>query len=269
MIFFQNTFKPEPLKVQLDVFKSLVGRPLLAGEFEFVLKDETGKEIERVTNLANGQVVFSELSFPSAGTYRYNVEEVNNQLPGVTYQTGPKEITFQVAQNPVSGQLELSQQSPTGQVLFENIYVEPTTTTTTNTSTTTSSTAEVTAEPTTSTTTTSSTTTTAEPTTTTVTTTTAEPTTTTVEPTTTVATTTTTVEPTTTVATTAAATTTTTAGTTVAPATTTTQTPPTPKKGKTLPKTGEESGLVTTLVGFALLAAAGLAGVFYRKSKKA
>ena len=210
MILFQNTFKPEPLKVQLDVFKSLVGRPLLAGEFEFVLKDETGKEIERVTNLANGQVVFSELSFPSAGTYRYNVEEVNNQLPGVTYQTGPKEITFQVAQNPVSGQLELSQQSPTGQVLFENVYVEPTTTTT--------------VEPTT----TVATTTTAEPTTTTVTPTTAEPTTTTAEPTT-VATTTTTVEPTTTVATTATAepTTTTTAEPTTVATTTTTVEPTT------------------------------------------
>ncbi|MCP3861601.1 MAG: LPXTG cell wall anchor domain-containing protein, partial [Aestuariibacter sp.] len=65
-------------------------------------------------------------------------------------------------------------------------------------------------------------------------------------------------------------TTTTTADTTAAPGTTT-QTPPpaAPKKGKTLPKTGEESGLVTTLVGFALLAATGLAGFFYRKSKKA
>ena len=260
MILFQNTFKPEPLKVQLDVFKSLVGRPLLAGEFEFVLKDETGKEIERVTNLANGQVVFSELSFPSAGTYRYNVEEVNNQLPGVTYQTGPKEITFQVAQNPVSGQLELSQQSPTGQVLFENVYVEPTTTTTVEPTTTvaTTTTAEpttttvtpTTAEPTTTTaepttvatttttvepTTTVATTTTAEPTTTTVTTTTAEPTTTTAEPTT-VATSTTTVEPTTTVATTTTAepTTTTVTTTTAEPTTTTAATTTTTTAGTTV-----------------------------------
>ena len=168
MIFFQNTFKPEPLKVNLDVVKTLDGRPLLAGEFEFVLKDETGKEIERVTNQASGQVIFSELAFSSAGTYRYTVEEVNNQLPGVTYDSGPKEITFQVAQNPVSGQLELAQQSPAGQVLFENVYLEPTTMTvtpepTTSEGTTVSTT--VTPEPTTSEGTTVSTTVTPEPTT--------------------------------------------------------------------------------------------------------
>jgi LPXTG-motif cell wall-anchored protein len=40
-------------------------------------------------------------------------------------------------------------------------------------------------------------------------------------------------------------------------------------KGKTLPKTGEESGLTTSLVGFALMSIAGVAGVLYRKSKKA
>ena len=65
-----------------------------------------------------------------------------------------------------------------------------------------------------------------------------------------------------------AATTTAEPTTTVLPGTTV-QTPPAAKKGKALPKTGEESGLVTTLVGFALLSAAGLAGLFYRKSKKA
>ena len=128
----------------------------------------------------------------------------------------------------------------------------PTTSTTTSEAPTTSTT--TTEAPTTSTTTSEATTTsetTSEATTssemtTEVTTTTVEPTTTTVEPTTT-----------------------TTADTTADPGTTTQTPPAAPKKGKTLPKTGEESGLVTTLVGFALLAAAGLAGFFYRKSKKA
>jgi LPXTG-motif cell wall-anchored protein len=65
---------------------------------------------------------------------------------------------------------------------------------------------------------------------------------------------------------------TTTAATTVdVPGTTTGVTPPPAggKKGRTLPKTGEESGLVTSLVGFALMSVAGMAGVLYRKSKKA
>ena len=179
--------------------------------------------------------------------------------------------------------------------------VEPTTTSTTTTvepTTTVAPTTSATVEPTTTavattttvepTTTAVATTTTVEPTTTAVaTTTTVEPattavaTTTTVEPTTTAAVTTTTVAPTTTAATittvepttTVAPTTsaTTTAATTVdVPDTTTGVTPPpVGKKGKTLPKTGEESGLTTSLVGFALMSIAGVAAVLYRKSKKA
>ena len=129
------------------------------------------------------------------------------------------------------------------------------------------------------TTTAAATTTTVAPTTTVEPTTTAAATTTTVEPTTIVVATTTTVEPTTTVS---ATTTTVEPTTTVQPTTitamTTTATVPgttgvTPppaggKKGKTLPKTGEESGLTTSLVGFALMTVAGVAGVLYRKSKK-
>ena len=161
---------------------------------------------------------------------------------------------------------------------------EPTTTvaptTTTAEPSTTVAPTTTTAEPTT---TVAPATTTAEPTTTT-----AAPATTTAEPTTTVAPATTTAEPsTTTVApaattaepTTTTGTTTTTepGATTVAPTTTTVgiaettdvTPPPSGKKGKALPKTGQESGLVTTLIGFALLVVSGLAGILYRKSKKA
>ena len=163
-------------------------------------------------------------------------------------------------------------------------------TTTVQEATTTAAATTTTVAPTTTvepTTTAAATTTTVEPTTIVVaTTTTVEPTTTvsaittTVEPTTTVSAVTTTVEPTTTVS---ATTTTVEPTTTVQPTTitamTTTATVPgttgvTPppaggKKGKTLPKTGEESGLTTSLVGFALMTVAGVAGVLYRKSKKA
>ena len=162
-------------------------------------------------------------------------------------------------------------------------------TTTVQEATTTAAATTTTVAPTTTvepTTTAAATTTTVEPTTIVVaTTTTVEPTTTvsaittTVEPTTTVSAVTTTVEPTTTVS---ATTTTVEPTTTVQPTTitamTTTATVPgttgvTPppaggKKGKTLPKTGEESGLTTSLVGFALMTVAGVAGVLYRKSKK-
>ena len=165
--------------------------------------------------------------------------------------------------------------APTTTVQETTTTVAPTTTvqeaTTTVAPTTTVQEATTTVEPTT---TVSAITTTVEPTTT------VSATTTTVEPTTTVSATTTTVEPTTTVSatTTTVEPTTTVQPTTITAMTTTTATVPgtigvTPppaggKKGKTLPKTGEESGLTTSLVGFALMSIAGVAGVLYRKSKK-
>ncbi|MGT2712561.1 Spy0128 family protein [Streptococcus oriscaviae] len=80
-------------------------------------------------------------------------------------------------------------------------------------------------------------------------------------------TTTTTEESTTTTeATTTEESTTTTEPTTSEESTTTTEPLPASKKGKILPKTGEESGLITGFVGFVLLV---VAGIFYRKSTKA
>ena len=269
------TNKKACTSVRLAVKKELTGRTLQADEFEFVLTDQAGQVVETVKNAQAGQVVetvknaqdgavtFSALSFTKAGQYVYTITETNGgqTIDNVTYDGKTITATITVTADPATGALSHTVDYSNGGV-FTNAYVEPTTTTTTTTP-------ETTEAPTTSSTTTEATTTsettseatTSSETTTEATTTTVEPTTTTVEPTTT------TVEPTTT---TVEPTTTTTADTTAAPGTTT-QTPPpaAPKKGKTLPKTGEESGLVTTLVGFALLAATGLAGFFYRKSKKA
>ena len=217
-------------EVAFTVNKVLDGRTLNADEFTFELVDDaTGNVIQTVKNAADGTVTFEKVKFSTVGEFTYTIREVASGLTGVTDDTDSDiKVTVTVVDNGGVKQATTTYD----RTAFTNTYVAPTTTTTTTT------------------------TTTSEPTTT------AATTTTTVEPTTTVATTTTTAEPTTT----APTTTTTTAGTTVAPATTTKT--PTPKKGKTLPKTGEESGLVTALIGFALLAA-GLAGVFYRKSKKA
>ena len=260
------TNKKASTSVPLAVKKELTGRTLQADEFEFVLTDQAGQVVETVKNAQDGAVTFAALSFTKAGQYVYTITETNGgqTIDNVTYDGKTITATITVTADPATGALSHTVDYSNGGV-FTNAYVEPTTTTTTTTTTT----PETTEAPTTSSTTTEATTTsettseatTSSETTTEATTTTVEPTTTTVEPTTT------TVEPTTT---TVEPTTTTTADTTGAPGTTT-QTPPpaAPKKGKTLPKTGEESGLVTTLVGFALLAATGLAGFFYRKSKKA
>ena len=256
---------------QIVAQKFLEGKTLEAGQFEFELYEvaANGTEtlIETVTNNADGSISFSPITYTSTGLRSYVVREKAGTDPQVTYSS--TELNYKVNVTYENYQY-LAQVGAPADTTFKNIYTAPTTTTTTTTTVATTTTEATTTTAATTTnaepTTTAATTTTAEPTTTAATTTTAEPTTTaasttTAEPTTTAASTTT-AEPTTT-----AATTTTAAGTTVAPATTTTKTP-TPKKTKTLPSTGESSGLVTTLIGVALLAVAGLAILFYRKSKK-
>jgi pilin isopeptide linkage protein/LPXTG-motif cell wall-anchored protein len=215
-------------EVAFTVNKVLDGRTLNADEFTFELVDDATGNVIQTVKNAADGTVTFEKV--KFSTVGEFTYTIREVASGLTGVTDDTDSDIKVTVTVVDNGGVKQATTTYDRTAFTNTYVAPTTTTTT--------------------------TTTSEPTTT------AATTTTTVEPTTTVATTTTTAEPTTT----APTTTTTTAGTTVAPATTTKT--PTPKKGKTLPKTGEESGLVTALIGFALLAA-GLAGVFYRKSKKA
>ena len=291
---------------QIAAKKILEGQTLEADQFEFELYEvaANGTEtlIETVKNRADGSIVFSPITYTSAGLRSYVVREKAGNDPQITYS--PVELNYKVNVTYENFQY-LAQVGAPADTSFKNIYTAPTTTTTSTTTaepttTVTTTTAEptttvttTTAEPTTTVTTTTVeptttvTTTTVEPTTT-VTTTTAEPTTTvtttTAEPTTTVATTT--VEPTTTVttATTAEPATTTIAATTTGdpttteaaitttvniPGTTRSTLPPSTKKGQTLPKTGEENSLTTSLIGFALLSLVGVTGVLYRRLKSA
>ncbi len=89
-IVFTNTYKPTTVVVgpngsaQIGGTKTLTGRDLEAGEFSFMLRNGD-QEVETVTNDANGNFVFSDLTFEKPGTYYYNVAEVNNGAGGVTY----------------------------------------------------------------------------------------------------------------------------------------------------------------------------------------
>ena len=205
----KNT-KIDPVEVNLQITKSLVGRALQDGEFSFELTDSNGAVLQTKTNDATGVVAFDEISFNQPGTYTYQISEVKGSLPRVTYSDKVITATIEVTEKDGAYVASVSY-SPDATI--ENEYVTTTTTTTTTSTTTT------TVAPTTTSTTTS--TTTVEPTTTSTTTTatTAEP------PTTSTMTTATTVEPTTSVTTVASTSTTvvepTTSVTTVAPTTTT------------------------------------------------
>ncbi len=76
---------------------------MAAGEFSFVLKDSTGREVETVKNDADGNVTFSELSFDNTKvnfTHTYTVEEVipANKNLGMTYDQMKKATVTEVAE---------------------------------------------------------------------------------------------------------------------------------------------------------------------------
>ncbi|BDD41517.1 hypothetical protein GUT184_17810 [Streptococcus ruminantium] len=278
----KNTLnKTTPARATIAVKKALKGRTLMNQEFEFILRDENGTELQRVKNAVDGSVVFKAIDYSAAGIYKYTIEEVNagQMIDGLKYDDLRVHVTVRVSDDK-QGTLVAAVEYP-NDIEFNNEYVEPTTTTTTEESTTTTTTEEsttttTTEEPTTTTTTEESTTTTTteEPTTTT---TTEEPTTTT---TTEESTTTTTTEESTTTTTTEESTTTTTTEestttTTIEEPTTTTTTSEKPSQPETttndksrkasLPSTGEVGSFLVTMLGFGVLISIITAMVYHRK----
>ena len=98
-----NNYVVSPVVTKFDFTKKLAGRKLAAGEFSFVLKDSTGKEVETVKNDEDGNVTFSELSFDNTkvGTHTYTVEEVipADKEFGMTYDQMKATVTVEVAKN--------------------------------------------------------------------------------------------------------------------------------------------------------------------------
>lgn len=90
---------------------SQTSRPVKAGEFSFTLssvqKDQENdgqkndgqkeeKEIETITNDANGDVVFSPLTFTKAGTYTYSIWENAGNETGMVYDQTKYSVTISV-----------------------------------------------------------------------------------------------------------------------------------------------------------------------------
>lgn len=96
-----NTYGTSPTKADIEVKKELVGgrpTPLQNEEFEFILKDKNGQEVQRAKNDAAGRVVFKDIPFDKAGEYEFTVVEVNagQTIDGVTYDVRTVPVTLSV-----------------------------------------------------------------------------------------------------------------------------------------------------------------------------
>lgn len=104
---FTNTYSVKPSESTLTgeggftITKTLDGRELREGEFEFALASQAEDEQTVVTakNDANGKVAIPAISFNAPGEYRYRLAEVDGGLGGVTYDTTVYDVTATVVDN--------------------------------------------------------------------------------------------------------------------------------------------------------------------------
>ena len=121
---FTNTYKAAPVSYgvtkDVKVSKTLTGRDLRAGEFEFELV-ENGKVVATASNDAEGNVSFGALTYDEAGTHTYVVREAKGSLGGVTYDASEHVVTVSVTDDG-SGRLSAKATSADGQIVFKNAY---------------------------------------------------------------------------------------------------------------------------------------------------
>ena len=91
-----------PSKVEFEVKKQLNGGTLKGDEFIFQLIDPDGKVVETAKNNKDGQVKFKAIKFSTAGTFKYQIKEVDEKEPGYVYDN--KTINAEVTVTDVYGE---------------------------------------------------------------------------------------------------------------------------------------------------------------------
>ena len=103
-----NTYSTEPAEAVIEAKKKLEGRPteLQDEEFEFILKDNDGKEVQRIKNKGTnadgtGRVVFKPIKFTKEGHYQYTILEAKagETENGITYDNRTVPVIVHVYDN--------------------------------------------------------------------------------------------------------------------------------------------------------------------------
>lgn len=141
---FINQYVPNPIQIVVSGQKNLIGLPLKAGDFSFVmtpvsstLKDENGKDVipmPAMDTVTNGdaedasKIAFGAISYANSGTYEYKIAEVKGSIPGVAYDAEEVAVTVVVTNNEAKGILEAAvsyskgSNAPDSTFTFNNTY---------------------------------------------------------------------------------------------------------------------------------------------------
>ncbi len=120
VIVFNNEYKPAPVKVAVKAAKVLEGRDLTAGEFKFVLEDESGNKLY-AENAADGTINFEAINYDAAGTYKYKLYEEAGDEKFVTYDETVYDITVSVKDD-LDGNLKATVEGVNDGIVFKNVY---------------------------------------------------------------------------------------------------------------------------------------------------
>ena len=100
---------------EIKAKKNFTGRAWKAGDsFEFTLAPANGgpmpegttNNAKKITVTSADAVSFGKITFSTEGTYKYTITETKGNLPGVTYNTTPQEVTVTVTKNETTNALK-------------------------------------------------------------------------------------------------------------------------------------------------------------------
>ena len=115
-----------PSEVEFEVTKQLNGGTLKGDEFIFQLIDPDGKVVETAKNNKDGQVKFKAIKFSTAGTFKYQIKEVDEKEPGYVYDN--KTINAEVTVTDVYGE-KIASVKYDNKVFVNSYSAKPTTAT--------------------------------------------------------------------------------------------------------------------------------------------
>ncbi len=115
--------------VDLDAEKVLRNKNLRAGDFEFILKDRAGNELERVKNAADGSIDFTARRFSRPGTFIYEITEVKGSEKKVRYDDTiyTARVVVTLSEGRLTSTVEVLKDGVphAGNFVFTNVYDPP------------------------------------------------------------------------------------------------------------------------------------------------